>query len=198
MEKPLDEFFWENKYKNNNTGWDLGEISTPLKCYFDQIKAKDLKILIPGAGNAYEAKYLFNEGFNHVTVLDIAKAPIDNLFRSCPKFPKSHVHQGDFFEFEENGFDLIIEQTFFCALNPKLRENYIYKMKELLKPGGKLVGVLFNIPLYEDHPPFGGNREDYLPLFKNAFKINVFEICYNSIPPRAGNELFINVEKPKG
>ncbi|MBX2843882.1 MAG: SAM-dependent methyltransferase [Flammeovirgaceae bacterium] len=195
MEKPLDESFWKNKYKNNNIGWDIGEVSTPLKTYFDQLENKDLKILIPGAGNAYEARYLFENGFSNVSVIDLVQAPIDNLFKSCPNFPKRNVHKVDLFDFKLSGFDLIIEQTFFCALNPELRGHYVEKMLELLKLGGKLIGVLFNIPLYDDHPPFGGNREEYLPLFEKYFKINVFDTCYNSIPPRAGNELFINLEK---
>ena len=40
----LSEKFWENKYKTNKIGWDLGEVSPPLKTYFDQLINKDLKI----------------------------------------------------------------------------------------------------------------------------------------------------------
>ena len=60
---PLDKEYWENRYAGNQTGWDAGEITTPLKEYFDQIKDKPKAILIPGAGNAYEAAYLFENGF---------------------------------------------------------------------------------------------------------------------------------------
>ena len=60
----LSEEFWENKYKTNKIGWDLGEVSPPLKTYFDQLENKGLKILIPGGGNSYEAAYLFKKGFN--------------------------------------------------------------------------------------------------------------------------------------
>jgi len=100
----------------------------------------------------------------------------------------------DFFELRQT-FDLIVEQTFFCALAPTLRKSYFKKMHELLKPGGKLAGVLFDDVLNPDKPPFGGNREEYLSYIGNAFKINTFEICYNSIKPRQGRELFINLEK---
>jgi hypothetical protein len=86
-----------------------------------------------------------------------------------------------------------LEQTFFCALEPSLREEYVNKMVQLLKPGGKLVGLLFNIPLNNDKPPFGGNREEYLALFKEKFKIETLETAYNSIPQRAENELFIKL-----
>ncbi|MDX1544111.1 MAG: SAM-dependent methyltransferase, partial [Christiangramia sp.] len=45
--------FWSTRYRDNRTGWDIGYISTPLKEYIDQLEDKELKILIPGAGNSY-------------------------------------------------------------------------------------------------------------------------------------------------
>ena len=51
--------YWSKRYKEERTGWDIGFPSLPLKTYIDQLENKDLKILIPGAGNAYEAEYLF-------------------------------------------------------------------------------------------------------------------------------------------
>lgn len=68
-------------------------------------------------------------------------------------------------------------------------------MHQLLKPKGKLVGLLFNDVLNTDHPPFGGNKIEYLPYFEQLFKLNMFEPAYNSIKPRANRELFINFEK---
>ena len=68
-------------------------------------------------------------------------------------------------------------------------------MHQLLMPDGKLVGLLFNIPLNNDNPPFGGNKEEYLSLFEERFKIEKMEIAYNSIPQRAENELFFKLQK---
>ena len=66
----MDKQFWEEKYSNHQTGWDIGHISTPLKTYIDQLDNKGLTILIPGAGNAYEAEYLVRHGFKNVTIVD--------------------------------------------------------------------------------------------------------------------------------
>ena len=115
----LDEKFWNSRYQDQNTGWDLGIISTPLKEYFDQLNNKNLKILIPGGGNSYEAEYLHNKGFTNVYVVDLSKTALENLQKRIPSFPKEHLIHANFFELEET-FDLIIEQTFFCALNPEL------------------------------------------------------------------------------
>ena len=67
----LNKAFWDNKYTNEKLGWDIGYISTPLKSYIDQLADKNLKILIPGAGNGYEVEYLFNSGFTNIHVVDI-------------------------------------------------------------------------------------------------------------------------------
>ena len=65
--------YWEQKYTNNQTGWDIGHISTPIKNYIDQLQNKELRILIPGAGNSYEAEYLWNQGFKNLFILDVAE-----------------------------------------------------------------------------------------------------------------------------
>ncbi len=189
----LNKEYWSSKYIESNMGWDVGEVTTPLKTYFDQLTDKSLRILIPGCGNGYEAEYLHNLGFD-VTVIDLSEYPLNNLKKRCLTFPSEKLVQADFFEFK-GSFDLIIEQTFFSALNPKLRNGYVKQMHNLLAPGGKLVGLLFNIDLFDDHPPFGGNLELYMPLFDPYFSFTVFEESYNSIEPRQGNELFLNLVK---
>ena len=190
----FDAQYWTERYQKGHTGWDTGGITPPLKEYFDQLTDRNLAILIPGAGNAYEAEYLFNKGFNNVTVLDLSAEPLQNLKRRVPAWPVSHLQQVDFFDHSGN-YDLIVEQTFFCALHPVLRARYAKKMHDLLKTGGKLVGVLFNDPLNDDKPPFGGGINEYRSYFEPFFDFRVFDVCYNSILPRAGREIFINLQK---
>jgi len=190
----LDESFWSEKYLDGHTGWDIGYVSTPLKEYIDQLTDKELKILIPGGGNSYEAEYLFENGFKNVSVIDISTIPLENLLKRVPSFPKKNLLHLDYFELEET-YDLIIEQTFFCALNPEIRKEYVQKTHQLLKPNGKLVGLLFNIPLNNDKPPFGGNELEYRSLFEEKFIIDIMETAYNSIPQRTGNELFVYMRK---
>ena len=191
-EQRLDKEFWNNKYINDQTGWDLGEVSPPIKSYIDQLANKGQRVLIPGAGNAYELEYLLRKGFTNVTIVDIAPKLIERL---KGKHHKKSVEliEGDFFELKEE-YDLIFEQTFFCALEPKLRQKYVDKMSSILKPEGRLCGVLFNRH-FEGGPPFGGSKEEYLGLFKPKFEIQRLENCYNSHPARQGSELWIELIK---
>ena len=191
MEK-LNKEYWENRYKKEETGWAIGSISTPIKTYIDQLTDKSLKILIPGAGNGYEFDYLIQKGFNNVTVIDIAKQPILELIERNPS-KKSNIMECDFFKLNEK-YDLILEQTFFCALDPKLRKKYVEQMHHLLYPKGKLVGLLFDFPLTNEGPPFGGCTEEYYSLFERTFKIKTLTTSYNSIKPRENKELFFIFE----
>lgn len=190
----FDEEFWSKKYQAGKTGWDLGEVSPPIKNYFDQVEDKEIKILIPGAGNSYEAEYLFAKGFSDITIVDIAKAPLLNIKDRIPNFPPHKLVHNNFFDLQDS-FDVIVEQTFFCALAPDLRMQYVKKMHSLLKPKGKLIGLLFNRTLNVDHPPFGGSKEEYKNLFERFFTFKTLENSINSIESRAGMELFINFVK---
>ncbi|SDS68903.1 methyltransferase domain-containing protein [Gramella sp. MAR_2010_147] len=190
----MNKDFWSSKYQKDQTGWDIGHISTPLKEYIDQLKNKNLKILIPGAGNSYEAEYLFKNGFENIWICDIAEEPIKNLKARFRDFPDAQILHEDFFKLQGR-FDLILEQTFFCALPVSKRPDYAKKSHDLLQANGKISGLLFNFKLTSNGPPFGGNKEEYLTYFSPYFKINIFEPCYNSIKPRQGNELFFNFNK---
>lgn len=185
--------YWSQRYEDKRTGWDIGSPSTPLKTYIDQIENKDLKILIPGAGNSYEAEYLFNNGFKNVYVLDIADAPLKALKTRVPNFPSNQLIEGNFFE-HSNNYDLILEQTFFCSFPPTQnnREQYAQKMQSLLNTNGKLVGLWFDVPLMGDMEkrPFGGTKDEYLNYFSPLFNTHIFESCYNSIDARQDKELF--------
>lgn len=191
----LNQQYWDNRYLEHQTGWDIGYPSTPLKEYIDQINDKSISVLIPGSGNSYEAEYLLQRGFNNLTLIDIAPAVTQRLEKKFHSWlgKQLTIITGNFFDLDGQ-YDLILEQTFFCALDPSLRVKYVQKMVELLKPGGILAGVLFD-KAFEGGPPFGGNREEYMKLFKEYFLVEKLEPCYNSIPPRAGAELFIKMKK---
>lgn len=195
MKNPFNSQYWTDRYLTGNTPWNIGNASTPLTGYLQNYTNKNARILIPGAGNAYEAEWLWNNGFRNTYVADLSELPLKDLQQRVPDFSDDNLLLKDFFEIQDQ-FDLIVEQTFFCALHPEQRESYARKMLELLKPGGQLIGVLFKFELTENGPPYGGDPDEYRKLFAKYFRIHKLENCYNSIKPRMGNELFIHLLKP--
>jgi len=185
--------YWSQRYVDQRKGWDLGTVSEPLRVYIDQLGDRNQRILVPGAGNGYEAEYLYRAGFTQTYILDISTLPLENFRKRVPDFPADQIIHGDFFLIKGQ-FDLILEQTFFCSFPPieGNRERYVQRMHELLKPQGKLVGLWFNIPFSGDlaKRPFGANKNEYLTLFTSCFEVKVFEEAYNSSTGRVGHELF--------
>lgn len=185
---------WNARYLDGTDKWDLGAVSPPLKVYIDSLKDKSIRILIPGCGNAYEAAYLWELGFHDVFVLDWAPEPLKAFADKHSDFPKENLICDDFFS-HQGQYDLVLEQTFFCAIDPSLRNAYVSHMCELLKPGGRLVGLLFDHIFEEAGPPFGGTREEYRSEFAPFLTTYKMETAINSVGPRAGRELFIDLRK---
>lgn len=192
-DKPLDASYWDLQYQSDTTGWDLGTISPPIKDYIDQLTDTTVSVLIPGCGNTYEAEYLLEKGFTNITVIDIAPTLVEKLKEKFKSTAAIRIIQGDFFE-HKGSYDLILEQTFFCALPPQMRQKYVWKMHQLLSKNGKIAGLLFNRS-FEVSPPFGGSKTEYEQLFSKAFYFKILETAYNSVTPRAQSELFFVFEK---
>ena len=125
-----EQTYWSNRYLDASTGWDIGEASRPLISYFEQLKDKSIPILIPGAGNAYEAAYLHQNGFSNVHILDITDIPLKKFAEMNPSFPKAHIHHQDFFK-HKGKYNLIIEQTFFLLIGSHRNES-----REVYNQGG--------------------------------------------------------------
>ena len=192
----LNTSFWNLRYQNNQTGWDLGEISEPIKKWFDNQKNKKINILIPGAGRGHEVKYAFENGFENVFYMDLSNKAEDLFKEICPQFPKNQILIGDFFLLKKPlFFDVIIEQTFFCAINPVLRPNYVRKTYEILKENGKIIGLLFNREFDSNGPPFGATDIEYKELFNGKFKFEKFENSLFSSLPRKEYEFWIEFIK---
>ncbi len=197
----LLEDFWSQRYKAGQTGWDLGAVSPPLKHIIDAWKKESresLRILLPGCGNAYEASYLLEQGFTDITVVDIAQPALtslkERLSESSGQLDRIQLIHGDFFSLHGT-FNLILEQTFFCALDPSLRLDYARKMHDLLEPAGELAGVFFDAPMYDHRPPFGGSATEYRELLEPYFEFLIWEGCKVSHPARQGSELLFRLQK---
>ena len=191
--KLLNQNFWNDLYKTNSMGWDIGAVSPPIKTLIDTLEDKNISILIPGCGNCYEAEYLLQKSFTNITLIDIAPTLVENLKQKFEFNSNIKIILGDFFE-HQGKYDLIIEQTFFCALPPIMRQQYVLKMHQLLVQGGKLTGLLFD-KTFESSPPFGGSKAEYEQLFSSFFDIIKMDFCLNSAKPRANSELIIEFRK---
>lgn len=194
----LDKNYWKSRWQTGATGWDAGEATTPIREFVDYLVKtdadKNLRILIPGAGSGHEAVYFYQQGFRNITVCDWAEEAIERLKERLPELTDNQLIVSDFFELKGK-YDIIIEQTFFCAIDPILRSKYALKCFELLDTEGSIFGVLFSQNFEFQGPPFGGTAEEYRQYFEPYFDILYIDKCRNSIKPRANTELWISLQK---
>lgn len=186
--------YWEQRYRENNDPWDLKEPAPALLEFLHSGDFTQAKILIPGGGKGHELNWMYTHGYTQVFLLDWSEYSIQALKKLYPGIPENALICENFFKHEEK-YDLILEQTFFCALPPEKRNEYARHTAELLNPGGILAGVWFNFPLSEKGPPFGGSMQEYQETLKPWFTSVQIELCYNSIPERQNKEVFIIARK---
>jgi hypothetical protein len=189
----LNAQYWQSRYLSQQTGWDIGYANPALIRILSSLD-KNTRILIPGAGRAYEAIWLHQQGFTQVWICDWAPQAFEYLQAQCPDFPDAHLLCQDYFELQLE-VDFILEQTFFCAIDPKLRAEYVKKSASILHTKGKLAGLLFGIHFEKPGPPFGGTQEEYRQLFEPHFHIHTLDTAQDSILPRLGTELLVVMEK---
>ena len=192
-----DEYDWQGLYEANDMRWDLGEVAPPFIKLLEAGKLPVGKVLIPGCGRGHEVMYLAQNGFD-VTGVDFAKGATSYLEKTLKECNLNGrvVHQ-DFFKLDvsHNGvYDLVLEQTFFCAINPSLRPDYCKTVARILKPGGKLIGLFYNTG-EEGGPPHNTTREDIESIFSETFTIQELEKTTWSIERRSGKELLTILEK---
>jgi len=190
----LGSTFWESRYESGETGWDLGGPSPPLMAYCEQVQDKYNRLLIPGAGYGHEVHALLNLGFSDITIIDIAASPLNKLRKELGNTNKVRLVHEDFFQ-HTGQYDLILEQTFFCALEPKYRKQYAEQTHRILSNSGTLCGIFFDTTFEKEGPPFGGTRTEYESLFSDYYTIHTMAPCHNSIAPRMGKEVFAILKK---
>ena len=191
--------YWEKSYQSGDMSWDLGG-PTPIFNDWIQFQTDSLSICILGAGNGWDAINFAEKGHN-VTAVDFAESAIDNMHTSAQnKGVQINLIHSDIFDLCKlfnHTFDIVLEYTCFCAIDPVRRMDYVRMTNEILKPDGKLVALLFPIDkdINDDGPPFAVDLDSTISLFSKYFILDTKEIPSLSIERRKGREVFVIFKK---
>jgi hypothetical protein len=99
---------------------------------------------------------------------------------------------GDYFQLppEMTGaFDWVVEHTCFCAIEPRMRPDYVLATATALRAGGKFFGIFYLTPDVEAGPPFKVSREELSALFDPHFTLVEEWVPTEVFPHREGREL---------
>jgi SAM-dependent methyltransferase len=148
------------------------------------------RAIVPGCGAGHEVIFLAEKGFE-VTAVDYSHGAFRLLERTYEKnsFLGKVLHQ-DFFtlgsKYDET-FELMLEHTFFCAISPDMRQDYVETANRILKPGGSLIGLFYETN-ESGGPPFNTRREDITDFFSGSFLIESLSKTPHSVEQRRGKE----------
>ncbi|HBP11328.1 MAG TPA: thiopurine S-methyltransferase [Nitrospina sp.] len=190
---------WQRHYEENDLGWDLGQVAPPFVKLWQEEKLPLGKVLVPGCGRGHEVVFMAENGFD-VTAIDFSSGAVTYLKNALKKrnLEGRILHQ-DFFSLDESHegvYDLVLEQTFFCAISPKQRRDYVLNVSRILKPGGILVGLFYHTD-EQGGPPYNTTREDIEMHFSKKFEIQELDKTFLSAEQRKDKEWLGILKKPE-
>jgi len=168
--------FWQGRYETENTPWDLGGPSPHFVALLNQKPdfLKPGKMAVFGSGRGHDAA-LFAQNSLDVTGFDYAPGAVEEA-RKLYGSLAIRFEQADLFDMSKadspwaGQFDFLLEHTCFCAILPQDRAAYAQSARNILKPGGYLIGVFWEHQ-DEDGPPFSTTEADIRQIFGADFEL---------------------------
>jgi SAM-dependent methyltransferase len=187
--------FWQNAYLENRFHWDLQAAHPALYDFIPGMRLPKLRVLILGCGHGHDAHFFASKG-HIVTAVDFSELAIKS---ARELYPDSNINWicADVFSWSKNihaEYDLIFEHTFFCAIEPKLRQQLVQIWSQLLLKGGSFIAVFFILD-QTSAPPFGATEWEIRERLKKNFQFLTWGRYKKSVPGRSGKELFITAVK---
>ncbi|MBE0642803.1 MAG: methyltransferase domain-containing protein [Bacteroidetes bacterium] len=209
--------FWDAAYREDRDNWDMG---TPTPVFTDLLErlGMDLRelggpdfshfgraprVLVPCSGRGYDA-LLFAERGWETTALDFSAEPLQWLESEQKKRGlELRILQEDMFSLGTKHpahYDLLLEYTCVCAIEPVRRTEFLAFAAEVLRPGGALLALLFPVDGRPGGPPFSIDVEEFKREAEKAFTLAHESTPETSVKPRRGRErllLFVKKEEVK-
>ena len=198
MDDPTDftrPAFWDARYTEGEPPWSHREVPVNLHEYLES--AVPGRVLIPGCGVGYSVPPFARAGWD-VTALDFSPAAVEQARSRLGELGR-RVLLTDYFQhdFGLEKFDLCYEQSFLCALPPKVWPSYATRVSQLLRPGGLLLGTFF-FGEEPDPPPYPLDDPRAKELFGDKFSLRRNVPIPTSHPVYVGGERWMEwiMEEP--
>jgi len=184
---------WNQAYLDEQTPWNMNAMN-PLfeKHSLKLIKESGSRWLIPGAGHGHEVSF-FEAHSKNITAFDLSPKAQSEFMKLYPQ-SSCDYKVGDFFQAPLKNFDVIIENYFFVALDPELRQKTIERIHSLLKKDGFYAGVFFTRASQEG-PPFGLSERELRAHVQDLFEIKEWNRSPYSHSKRQDMELWVVLQK---
>ncbi len=196
MPPRVDKAFWQGIYDAGNPRFDVGAASPPLVDWLDANPSGPGRAVVPGCGYGHDVielarRGLFAVGIDFVTdAIMSARAAAQRAGVAA----RAHFLDQDVFALSsehDGGYDLLFEQTCYCAIDPSRRDEYAALAARLVAPGGLLLFVVYPADGHQGGPPFAIDPDEIGPRFDEEFELLRMGLpARTSKPTRADKEQF--------
>ncbi|WP_322105730.1 thiopurine S-methyltransferase [Paraburkholderia sp. J41] len=184
---PADPAFWDERFARGFTPWDQAGVQREFEAFANL--HPHAAVLIPGCGNAWEARWLAERG-RAVRAIDFAPQAVAGARAALGPYA-GVVEEADFYAYVPPfAPDWIYERAFLCALPVAMRASYAMRMAELMRPGALLAGYFF-IDATQKGPPFAIPRAELDALLTPYFTLADDRPVADSLPVFAGRERWL-------
>ncbi len=194
----LDAAFWSKLYAEGQDGWELGRAAPPLAHWVAEHSAEvtGKRALVVGSGRGHEARLLARAGAHVVGVDYVPVAVHEARALAAAENLTVDFRERDFFalRLDLERYELIVEHTLFCAIEPHRRGEYAQVIADVLVPGGLFV-ALFWLHGRPGGPPFSTTNEEIDQLFGPSFEVLTRMTPSNSVATRMGQELLMTMRR---
>lgn len=197
---PSDSEFWQARYEAGEAHWDKGAAAPPLLEFLENDRVEG-RVLVPGCGSGHDVRALAAQGAD-VMGMDFALGAI-SAANAQTNPPQTQFVLADFLNLNPKFFgmfDWIFEHTCFCAIDPKRRPDYIRSCLQALRPGGRILAIIYINPDHDDpdHPPFPTSIAELDEWFSPWFETLQEQVPARSYEGREGRELLRVLRRKEG
>lgn len=187
MPVPEQKTNWKQSWKDDNIGFHRST-PNPSLCRYVHLLDKAETILVPLCGKTLDMHFLHQKG-HHVYGVELVQKAIHDFFHEWnvePRINNDHSQYEKITIINRNIFDVqpediptvdgIFDRAALVALPTRIRMQYAAHILSLLKEGGSLLLITYDMPRpQEQGPPFSVRKNDTPALFAAAASVELLE-----------------------
>ncbi len=176
-----DPEFWHSKWASNQIGFHLNDVNPLLIEHWHRTEPqRHEKVFVPLCGKSEDLVWLaakhdevhgvelstiavrsfFAEHFYTPLVIQV------NAHHELYQFDELSIYTGDYFTAPVESYDIVYDRAALVALPEDMRQEYVARLKSLLKPGGRILLITLDYEQREmPGPPFSVPESEVERLF---------------------------------
>ena len=183
---------WHERWAEGRIGFHRPDVNAHLLTHADILPKDSPRVLVPLCGKSIDMHWLVSQGAS-VTGVELVQAAIDELWAEAATAPQQtrngdlpqtahgelSILQADIFDVTTAHLglvDAVYDRAALIAIPPEAQPRYASHTLSLLRPGGVILLLTYDLPLPpEQGPPFSVHPDRVPALYAEASEVSLME-----------------------